>query len=59
MVNNDSSDCNDCNNCNNCNNCNDCSVCLTENILPANKCITECNHQFCKDCLDNCLIKEK
>ena len=32
---------------------NDCSVCLTENILPSNKCITECNHQFCKDCLDD------
>ena len=47
MINNDSSD------------CNDCSVCLTENILPTNKCITECNHQFCKDCLDNWFNKGK
>lgn len=50
MVNNDSSDSSD---------CNDCSVCLTENILPSNKCITECNHQFCKDCLDNWFNKGK
>tara|TARA_Y100000768_G_C23978615_1_gene684421 strand:- start:1965 stop:2330 length:366 start_codon:yes stop_codon:yes gene_type:complete len=38
---------------------NDCSVCLTENILPSNKCITECKHHFCKDCLDNWFNKGK
>jgi hypothetical protein len=41
------------------NDSNDCSVCLTENILPTNKCITECNHQFCKDCLDTWFNKGK
>jgi len=44
---------------NDCNDCNDCSVCLTENILPSNKCITECNHHFCKDCLDGWFNKGK
>jgi hypothetical protein len=44
---------------NDCSDCNDCSVCLTENILPSNKCITECNHHFCKGCLDTWFNKGK
>ena len=53
------SDCSDCNDCSDSSDRNDCSVCLTENILPTNKCITECNHQFCKDCLDGWFNKGK
>ena len=59
MVNNDSSDSSDCNDCSDSSDSNDCSVCLTENILPTNKCITECNHQFCKGCLDGWFNKGK
>ena len=28
-----------------------CSICLGD-ILPANLCKTNCNHEFCKTCLD-------
>ena len=30
----------------------ECSICLTKQIIPMNKCITQCNHTFCKECLD-------
>ena len=31
---------------------NDCSICLTDDIIQFNKCTTQCNHNFCKNCLD-------
>ena len=37
----------------------ECSICLTENITPFNKCITQCNHNYCKDCLDSWFNKGK
>ena len=30
----------------------ECTICLTNNIIAFNKCITQCNHNFCKKCLD-------
>ena len=30
----------------------ECSICLTNDIIPFNKCITQCSHSFCKGCLD-------
>jgi hypothetical protein len=32
---------------------NSCSICLTDEIESNNHCITNCNHEFCKDCLSN------
>ena len=29
-----------------------CSICLTDDIVQSNKCTTQCNHNFCKVCLD-------
>ena len=37
----------------------ECAVCLTTNIIPTNKCITQCNHKFCKNCLDTWFDKGK
>ena len=37
----------------------ECSICLTNNIIPFNKCITQCNHNFCKNCLDTWFDKGK
>lgn len=37
----------------------ECSICLTENISINNTCLTNCNHNFCKECLDNWLNKNK
>ena len=31
----------------------ECSICLTDNIILLDKCITQCNHHYCKDCLDS------
>ena len=31
---------------------NECSVCLKEEIPEDNKCITNCSHNYCKECLD-------
>ena len=31
---------------------NDCSICLTSEIIQTEKCITNCEHAFCKPCLD-------
>jgi len=41
------------------NNVIECSICLTENISINNTCLTNCNHNFCKECLDNWLNKNK
>lgn len=30
---------------------NECAICL-QDILPENECITDCNHVFCEECLD-------
>ena len=32
---------------------NDCSICLKEEIPEDNKCITNCSHNYCKECLDH------
>ena len=37
----------------------ECSICLTNNIIPLNKCITQCNHNYCKNCLDSWFNKGK
>lgn len=37
----------------------ECSICLNENISINNLCLTNCNHNFCKDCLDNWLNNNK
>ena len=37
----------------------ECSICLTENIIPLDKCITQCNHNYCKNCLDKWFNKGK
>jgi len=37
----------------------ECSICLTDNIVPLHKCITQCNHNYCKDCLDEWFNKGK
>ena len=37
----------------------ECSICLTTNICQNNKCITQCNHSFCKQCLDKWFDKGK
>ena len=29
-----------------------CSICLIDAIVQSNKCTTQCNHNFCKNCLD-------
>lgn len=29
-----------------------CSICLKDNILQEEKCLTNCNHSFCNKCLD-------
>ena len=31
---------------------NECAICLTNDIVQLDKCITQCNHNFCKPCLD-------
>ena len=31
---------------------NECSICLKEEIPEGNKCITNCSHNYCKECLD-------
>jgi hypothetical protein len=36
----------------------ECSVCLTE-INDSDKCITDCNHEFCKQCLDKWFDSKK
>ena len=38
---------------------NECSICLTDNIVQFNKCTTQCNHNFCKPCLDTWFDKGK
>lgn len=30
----------------------DCSICLSDNIIELNNCLTNCNHRFCKECLN-------
>lgn len=35
----------------------DCSICLDE-INSENICVTECNHKYCKDCLEKLLSNE-
>ena len=37
----------------------ECSICLVENIMPLDKCITQCNHNYCKNCLDSWFNKGK
>ena len=37
----------------------ECSICLTDNIIPLNICITQCNHNYCKECLDAWFNKGK
>ena len=37
---------------------NECPICFNEIILK-NKYITDCNHEFCKDCLDKWFDKSK
>jgi len=36
-----------------------CSICLTDDIVQFNKCTTQCNHDFCKSCLDTWFDKGK
>ena len=36
-----------------------CSICLTDDIVQLNKCTTQCNHNFCKNCLDTWFDKGK
>jgi len=36
-----------------------CPICLSEHILSENLCITDCNHSFCKNCLDPWFSKGK
>jgi len=31
---------------------NKCAICLTNDIVQLDKCTTQCNHNFCKSCLD-------
>ena len=37
----------------------ECSICLTTTIIPVDKCITQCNHNYCKSCLDEWFNKGK
>tara|TARA_B110000495_G_C22992818_1_gene584888 strand:- start:724 stop:1317 length:594 start_codon:yes stop_codon:yes gene_type:complete len=36
-----------------------CSICLIEDIEDSSLCLTDCSHQFCKDCLDEWLDQKK
>lgn len=37
----------------------ECCICLNENIIELNKCLTNCNHDFCKICLIEWFSKGK
>ena len=37
---------------------NECTICL-ENLIPEKICITNCNHTFCHQCLDDWIDKKK
>ena len=37
----------------------ECSICLTTDIVLIDKCITQCNHNYCKNCLDSWFNKGK